>query len=92
MERIYCMYYRNINNVYSMNPEIVGYYTDLDIAENHLREIGKLYRKRGFMTHYTSDKQMLVKTSPKNTFATYTIKAHSVNENEILNLVNSEKI
>lgn len=92
MEQIYCMCYRDINNVYYNNPEIVGYYTDLDIAENHLREIGKLYRKKGFIAHYTSDKQMLVKTSPKNTFATYTIKAHSVNENEILNLVNSEKI
>lgn len=92
MERIYCMYYRDINNVYSMNPEIVGYYTDLDIAEKHLREIGKLYRKKGFIVHYTSDKQMLVKTSPKNVFATYTIKGHDVNENEILNLINIEKI
>lgn len=92
MERIYCMYYRDINNVYSMNPEIVGYYTDLDIAKTHLREIGKMYRKKGFIAHYTSDKQMLVKTSPKNVFATYTIKGHDVNENEILNLINIEKI
>ena len=87
MERIYCMYYRNINNVYSMNPEIVGYYSDLNIAEKHLREIGKLYREKGFIAHYTSDKQMLVKTSPKNVFATYTIKTHDANKNEILNIV-----
>ena len=86
------MYYRNINNIYSINPEIVGYYTDLDIVKTHLREIRKMYRAKGFITHYTSDKQMLVKTSPKNVFATYTIKAHNINENEILDIINSEKI
>ena len=85
------MYYRNINNIYSINHEIVGFYTDLDIVKTHLREIGKMYRAKGFITHYTSDKQMLVKTSPKNVFATYTIKAHNINENEILDIINSEK-
>lgn len=83
MEQIYCIYYNNINNIYSMNPRIVGYYTDLNIAEKHLREVGKMYREKGFIAHYTSDKQMLVKTSPKNVFATYTIKAHDVNKLDI---------
>ena len=83
MEQIYCIYYRNINNIYSMNPKIVGYYTDLNIAEKHLRDLGKTYREKGFIAHYTSDKQMLVKTSPKNVFATYTIKTHVVNKLDI---------
>lgn len=84
MEKIYCIYY---NNIYSMNPQIVGYYTDLNIAEKHLREIGKMYREKGFIAHYTSDIKMLrVKTSPKNVFATYTIHTHDVNKIEIFNI------
>ena len=81
MEQIYCVYY---NNIYSMNPRIVGYYTDLNIAESHLRKIGKMYREKKYIAHYKSDVKMLaVKTSPKNTFATYTIKTHEVNKLDI---------
>lgn len=81
MEEIYCVYYNNIN---SMNDRIVGYYTDLNIVEKQLREIGKMYREKGFIAHYTSDIKMLaVKTSPKNVFATYTIKTHEVNKLDI---------
>lgn len=66
-----------------MNSQIVGYYTDLNIAENHLRKIGKIYRERGFIAHYTSDiKQLVVKTSPKKTLSTYTIKTQEVNKIE----------
>ena len=84
MEQIYCIYY---NNIYSMNPRIVGYYTDLNIAENHLRKIGKMYREKKYIAHYTSDiKMLVVKTSPKKDFATYTIKTHEVNKIDILNI------
>lgn len=80
MEQIYCVYY---NNIHSMNSRIVGYYTDLNIVEKHLCKIGKIYREKGFIAHYTSDiKQLVVKTSPKNTLATYTIKAQEVNKIE----------
>lgn len=81
MEQIYCIYY---NNIYSMNPRIVGYYTDLNIAEKHLRQIGKMYREKRFIAHYKSNiKMLVVKTSPKNDFATYTIKTHEVNKLDI---------
>ena len=84
MDQIYCVYY---NNIHSMNNRIVGYYTDLNIAETHLRTIGKMYREKGFIAHYTSDiKMLVVKTSPKNDFATYTIKAQEVNKIEIFNI------
>ena len=70
-----------------MNNRIVGYYTDLNIAEKHLSKIGKMYREKGFIAHYTSDIKMLrVKTSPKNVFATYTIKTHEVNKIENFNI------
>lgn len=69
-----------------MNSHIVGYYTDLNIAEKHLKKIGKIYREKGYIAHYTSDiKQLVVKTSPKNNFATYTIKAQEVNKIENFN-------
>lgn len=84
MEQIYCIYY---NSIYSMNNRIVGYYTDLNIAEKHLSKIGKIYREKGFIAHYTSDIKMLrVKPSPKNVFATYTIKTHEVNKIENFNI------
>lgn len=84
MEKIYCVYY---NNIYSMNSRIVGYYTDLNIAEKHLREIGKIYREKKYIAHYISDiKMLVVKTSPKNDFATYTIKTHEVNKIDIFNI------
>lgn len=66
-----------------MNDQIVGYYTDLNIAENHLRKIGKIYREREFIAHYTSNiKQLVVKTSSKKTLSTYTIKTQEVNKIE----------
>lgn len=66
-----------------MNSQIVGYYTDLNIAEKHLKKIGKIYRERGFIAHYTSDiKQLVVKTSSKKTLSTYTIKTQEVNKIE----------
>lgn len=81
MEQIYCVYY---NNIYSMNPRIIGYYTDLNIVEKHLRQIGKMYREKKFIVHYKSNiKMLVVKTSPKNDFATYTIKTHEVNKLDI---------
>ena len=84
MEQIYCVYY---NNIHSMNPRIVGYYTDLNIAEKHLKKIGKMYREKGFIAHYTSNiKRLAIKTSPKNVFATYTIQTHKVNKIGILNI------
>ena len=46
MEQIYCIYY---NNISLMNPRIVGYYTDLNIAETHLRKIGKMYREKSLL-------------------------------------------
>lgn len=84
MEQIYCIYY---NNIYSLNPRIVGYYTDLNIAESHLRKVGKMYREQKYIAHYTSDTKMLaIKTSPKNIFATYTIQKHEVNKIENFNI------
>jgi hypothetical protein len=79
MEQIYCVYY---NNIYSLNPRIVGYYTDLNIAEKHLRKIGKIYREKKYIVHYTSDIKMLVVKD----VATYTIKAHEVNKIDIFNI------
>ena len=80
MEQIYCVYY---NSIYLVDPRIVGYYTDLNIAEKHLCKIREIYREKGFIAHYTSDMKILVvKTSPKNTLATYTIKAQEVNKIE----------
>lgn len=80
MAQIYCVYY---NNIHLMNGRIVGYYTDLNIAEKHLKKIGKIYREKRYIAHYTSDiKQLVVKTSPKNNFATYTIKIQEVNKIE----------
>ena len=79
MEQIYCIYY---NNIYSMNPRIVGYYTDLNIAEKHLRKIGKMYREKKYIAHYKSNIKMLVIKD----VATYTIKIHEVNKIEIFNI------
>ena len=79
MEQIYCVYYTNI---YSLDPRIVGYYTDLNIAESHLRKIGKMYREKGFIAHYKSDVKMLVVKD----VATYTIKTHETNKIEFFNL------
>ena len=79
MEQIYCIYY---NNIYSMNPRIVGYYTDLNIAEKHLRKIGKIYREKKYIAHYKSNIKMLVIKD----VATYTIKIHEVNKIEIFNI------
>lgn len=76
MEQIYCVYY---NNIYSLNPRIVGYYTDLNIAEKHLRKIGKIYREKKYIAHYKSNiKKLVVKD-----VATYTIKTHEVNKIDI---------
>lgn len=79
MEKIYCVYY---NNIYSMNNRIVGYYTDLNIAESHLRKIGKMYREQKYNAHYKSNIKMLVVKD----VATYTIKTHEVNKIDILNI------
>lgn len=76
MEKIYCVYY---NNIYSMNNRIVGYYTDLNIAEKHLRKIGKMYREQKYIAHYKSNIKMLVVKD----VATYTIKTHEVNKLDI---------
>ena len=84
MEQIYCVHY---NNIYSINDQIVGYYTDLNIVEKHLCKIGKMYREKGFIAHYTSDiKQLVVKTSSKKILSTYTIKTQEVNKIENFNL------
>lgn len=77
MEQIYCIYYNNI--IYSMNSRIVGYYTDLNLAEKHLRKIGKMYREKKYIAHYKSNiKRLVVKD-----VATYTIKTHEVNKIDI---------
>lgn len=65
-----------------MNPRIVGYYTDLNIAEKHLRKIGKMYREKKYIAHYKSNIKMLVIKD----VATYTIKIHEVNKIEIFNI------
>ena len=46
-----------------------------------------MYREKKYIAHYTSDiKMLVVKTSPKNDFATYTIKTHEVNKIDIFNI------
>lgn len=81
MEQIYCIYYRN-SNIYSMNPRIIGYYTDLNIAEKHLRKIRKLYREKKYIARYKSDTKTLVVKD----VATYTIQPHEINKIEIFNI------